>query len=363
MTRSTSQIGFRSLIISTLTVCAMLGVSNVARAASSPPKVVKRPITFQVRNVDRSALGCSSDGATYEVKGHLVGPDSKIGTGASGEHRSATLYLHGFSFGEFFWSFGAVPRYDYAAAMARAGHVSVVIDRLGYGSSGHPEGNQTCLGAQADIAHQIVGELRSGGYVLEGGEPPSFEKVALAGHSIGGLIANLEALSFDDVDGLVAMSYTPQVTRTAFEQFYTSRGVCDAGGRPSPAGEPGGYAYLEQTEADFRASAFHSAEPAVRDAATPLRSADPCGDSASTVDGLVQDLKSLSRVKAPVLLVCGREDAVTPDFACPYLKRRYVGSKDVSLAFIRNAGHALPLERTAPSFRRRVSAWLSAHGF
>jgi pimeloyl-ACP methyl ester carboxylesterase len=342
---------------------AMLWVSSAAGAAAPPQKVVKRAITFQVANVDRSALACPSDGATYDVKGHLVGPESQVGSSASGAHRSVTLYLHGFSFGEFFWSFSAVPRYDYAAAMARAGHASVVIDRLGYGASGHPAGNQTCLGAQADVAHQIVGELRSGDYVLERGKSLSFERVALAGHAIGGLIANLEALSFGDVDGLVAMSYTPQVTRTAFEQFYTSREVCEAGGQPAVAGGPGGYAYLEQTDTEFRSSAFHGADPAVMEAATPLRSRDPCGDTASTVDALVQDLKSLPKVKAPVLLVCGREDAVTPDFACPYLKRRYVGSKDVSLSFVRNSGHALPLEQTAPSFRRRVSGWLSARGF
>ena len=73
--------------------------------------------------------------------------------------------------GESFWSFAAAPRYDYAAALARAGHASVVIDRLGYGASGHPDGNQTCLGAQADIAHQIVGKLRSGDYVVEQDSP------------------------------------------------------------------------------------------------------------------------------------------------------------------------------------------------
>jgi pimeloyl-ACP methyl ester carboxylesterase len=274
-----------------------------------------------------------------------------------------TLYLHDLAFGEFFWSFSAVPRYDYAAAMARGGHVSVVIDRLGYGSSGHPEGNRTCLGAQADIAHQIIGKLRSGDYAIEGGESPRFDRVALAGHSVGGLIANLEAISFDDNDGLVAMSYTPQVTMQAFEQFYAARVVCNAGGEQSFPGGPGGYAYIAQTGSEFAARAFHSAEPDVREAAAGLRSRDPCGDGASIIDGLVQDVKSLSRVKVPVLLVCGREDAVTPSFACPYLKRRYVGSSDVSLAFIRGAGHALPLERKAPSFRRRVSSWLSAHGF
>jgi pimeloyl-ACP methyl ester carboxylesterase len=274
-----------------------------------------------------------------------------------------TLYLHDSSFGEFFWSFSAAPRYDYAAAMARAGHASVVIDRLGYGSSGHPNGTQTCLGADADIAHQIVGKLRSGDYVVKGGESPSFDRVALAGHSLGALIANLEAFSFDDIDGLVAMSYTPQVTQLAFEQFYASRVVCLAGGEPSTPGVPGGYAYFGSTAADFDARVFFGADPAVRDVVTRLRAPDPCGDSASIIDGLVQDLKSLSRVRVPVLLVCGTEDASTPSFACPYLKRRYAGSSDVSLRFIPKAGHALTLERPAPTLRQRVGPWLSGHGF
>ena len=190
-----------------------------------------------------------------------------------------------------------------------------------------------------------------------------FGRVALAGHGVGALISNLEAYSYDDVDGLVGIGHTPQVTQQAFQDFFANRTVCDPGGRPARAGGPGGYAYFAQTAADFRATAFHRAEPAVMELATTLRGPDPCGDTASIIDALVQEVKSLPRVKVPVLLVCGREDAVTPDFACPYLKRRYTGSRDVSLVFVPRAGHALTLERSAPIFRRRASAWLKMHGF
>ena len=361
MMRLGRQITFRTLFSIVLAVA--LAVPVAADAQPGAPKVIKRAVTFHVTNVNRSALACGSDGAAYDVKGHLVGSASRIGPAAPASGGSVTLYLHGFSSGELFWSFGSVPRYDYAAAMARAGHASVVIDRLGYGSSGHPEGNHSCLGAQADVAHQVIGDLRAGTYTLEGGEPLHFDKVALGGHSTGALIANLEAFSFGDVDGLLAMSFTPQVTQRAFEQFYASRVVCNAGGEQSVAGGPGGYAYFNQTDAEFQAGAFYSADPAVREAVSGLRPRDPCGDGASIIDALVLDLKSLSRVTVPVLLVCGREDATTPDFACPYLKRRYVGSRDASLLFVPKAGHALPLERAAPVFRRRVSRWLSAHGF
>jgi hypothetical protein len=71
-----------------------------------------------------------------------------------------TLYLHVLGLGEFFWRFQDVPGYDYAAALARAGQSSVVIDRLGYDSSDKPPGKDICLGSQADIAHQMVTALR-----------------------------------------------------------------------------------------------------------------------------------------------------------------------------------------------------------
>jgi pimeloyl-ACP methyl ester carboxylesterase len=331
-------------------------LAGLVFAGPAQAKILVRSVTFKVENVNRSVLHCSSDGSTYEVKGHLIGP---AGSGRSG---AVTLYLHGLSFGEFFWNFTAVPRYDYAAAMARAGHASVVIDRLGYGASGRPEGNETCLGADADVAHQIVGKLRSGDYAAQGGAP-RFDEVAIAGHSIGALIANIEAISFSDVDALVAIGYTPQVSRDAFEQFYESRAVCDRGGQPAAPGGPGAYAYFQATPAEFEASSFATAVPAVRAAADALRAPDPCGDGASIIDGLVQDLKLLSRVNVPVLVVCGRDDATTPSFACPVLKRRYSGSRDASLYYVPHAGHALPLERSAPTFRRHVGAWLQAHGF
>jgi pimeloyl-ACP methyl ester carboxylesterase len=360
------RLTFPTVIVSIFLAIAWALPGTCVASAASPPgngKVVKRAITFQVKNVNHSILPCVTDGAAYEVKGHLIGPASEVGSAVSAGHRSVTLYLHDFAFGEFFWNFSAVPRYDYAAAMARAGHVSVVVDRLGYGSSGHPQGDKTCLGAAADVAHQMLGDLRSGDYVLQGSESQRFDKVALGGHFVGALIANLEAFSFNDVDGLVAMGYTPNVTYPAFEDFYNSRSVCDRGGEPSAPGGPGGYVYIAQSDAQFGERAFYSAVPAVRAAATRLRTRDPCGDGGSIIDALVQDLKSFSQVKVPVLLVCGREDAVIPSFACPVLKERYAGSSDVSLFFIANAGHALTLERSAPTLRRRVGTWLTAHGF
>ena len=135
-----------------------------------------------------------------------------------------------------------------------------------------------------------------------------------------------------------------------------------AAASPRGQGRAGGYAFYVGRRR-LRGDTFHSADPSVVALAKPLRTPDPCGDGASLIDGLVRDIASLSKVDVRVLLVCGRDNAMTPAWVAQILKKRYVGSKDVSLYFVSNAGRALTLERSAPTFRRRVAAWLTGHGF
>ena len=325
------------------------------------PKVVSRAVTFAVRNTNTSALPCAADGAAYEVKGHLVGPRSAV-SGTSARRRAVTLYLHGLGFGEFFWNFKQVPGYDYATAQARAGHVSVVIDRLGYDSSGHPDGNQTCLGSQADTAHQVVQLLRSGKYGVEGGNAVRFKKVALAGHSVGGLIADIEAYSFKDVDALIIMSISYSNLPFAAIEFGQARAVCQAGGQPSEPGGPPGYAYMGQTPAAFRATFFHSARNSVIGAVTAARNRDPCGDTASVIPALQRE-RSVASIKVPVLVICGTRDVLFSPVGCDLQRDRYTGARSASLALVKNAGHAVTLEREEATFRKKVSRWLARRGF
>src|SRR3954452_24623414 len=155
-------------------------------AASASSRIVDVPVAFRVQNTNTSQVPCASDGATYVVRGHLTGPRSAIeGPGP----RTVTLYYEGFESGEWNWRFRRVPGYDYAAELAKLGQASVTIDEVGYGASGHPEGWLTCFGAQADIAHQIIQQLRRRG----------FQKIVLAGHDIGGGMAEIEAYSYHDV--------------------------------------------------------------------------------------------------------------------------------------------------------------------
>src|SRR5206468_4198806 len=95
----------------------------------------------------------------------------------------------------------------YATLEARAGHVSVLVDRVGYGESSHPNGFATCLGADADEEHQMVLQLRAGSYKLAGARARPFQHVVVAGHSGGAMDSEIEAYSFGGIDGLIIFAH------------------------------------------------------------------------------------------------------------------------------------------------------------
>src|SRR5436190_23263689 len=178
---------------------ALLLAQNAAAAAAQ--STVELPIAFQVKNTNTSQSNCTSglpDGATYTIRGHISGPRDAL---AAGKADLITVYLFGYEAGEWNWDLKGVPGYDYAAEVARSGQVSLTLDELGYGASGHPaNGNETCQGAEADTIHQIVQKLRNGEYTLPDSPTIKFSKVVLAGHDVGGGVAEAEAYSYKDID-------------------------------------------------------------------------------------------------------------------------------------------------------------------
>jgi pimeloyl-ACP methyl ester carboxylesterase len=352
----------RSLLIG-LALALVVG-SPSAVAAGKAKRVASFPVTFSVQNVDRTKLPCGADGAAYQIKGHLTGPRSTLARSSRRAKRAVTLYVHGLGFGEWFWHFTAVPGHSYALAQAKSGHVSLTFDRLGYDASGHPDGKKSCLGGQADIAHQLVQALRKGSYTVEGGKAVRFKKVALVGHSIGAEIAMLEAYSFRDIDALADASFSYLNLPRAQVALGPTRDSCLAGGQPAEPGTPSGYSYYGQpSPADFQAIMFHSADKSLIDAATPLRNRDPCGDIESIIPALLQQRAFVPKIKVPVLVICGTDDALYSPLGCSMQADRFTGSRRVSNQIVRNAGHALTFERTAASFRRKVSRWLEKYGF
>ncbi len=346
--------------IAALSAATTPAVATPPAAAAANSGVVDVAVSFQVRNVNRSDVACASDGKTYTERGHLLAPAAALRGNAAA--RSITLYLHGLSFGEFFWNFTAVSGYDYARHQAQAGQASVILDRLGYGDSDKPAGKAICVGARADIAHQEVQALRAGTYTVDGvGQAPKFGHVDLAGHSYGGQIAQVEAYSFGDIDGLIVISYSDviQSARLKAAAAYTAK-VCARGGLPVVQGGPRGYAPFGPP-AKATAALFHSVAPSVLKSAKPMLSLDPCGDTASFAAATKADLKMVSRIHVPVLIVAGASDKLFPPPALAKQAVLYTAASSVTAARIADTAHAITLERTRHSFEHAVLDWLRFH--
>jgi pimeloyl-ACP methyl ester carboxylesterase len=343
-------------------VFALVAVAPTAAGAAGPG-VVQVRVRFTVQNMNHSPVQCpdAPDGKTYVLAGWLVAPASVLV--ADPGRRAVTLYLHGPD-GDVF-HFQGVSGYDFATEMARLGHASVVIDRLGYGLSAKPNGFATCVGAQADMAAQIVTRLRSGEYATDGPPPASFGHVAIGGHGPGAMIAQVEAYTFRDVEGLVNLAWSDQgfssdatvATTPTFEK-------CSAGGEPkyAPDGPPG-YAFFPESDDAFARLFFSpNTDPAVASGVTTGRERDPCGDLDSIPAAIAADHANLREIRVPVVLIFGSLDAVFPPPSEQLQAADYTGSSDVTV-LVENTGHALYLERNAPTVRGRLSEWLAGHGF
>ncbi|MEU4476013.1 alpha/beta hydrolase [Micromonospora sp. NPDC023888] len=324
--------------------------------------IVDVPVRFTVRNVNRSLAACNVDGKTYQVNGHLTAPEKVL----SAPDAAITLYQHGIAAGEWYWRLD-VPGYHHAEELAKRGHASLTVDRLGYGASSKPNGLSLCIGGEADVAHQIVQQLRAGTYQLLGTVPgarttPRFAKVALAGQSNGGQIAQIATYSFRDIDALVIMDWTDLgLTPQANARFFSSLQTCMRGGSAGGDGGADGYAYYDLGREEFRTGNFHDTDPAVLVAALPHQNRHPCGDMASQLSSVFVDLRHLSEIKVPVLLMYGERDARVS--GGQEHRALFTGTTDVRLLDVPNAGHYMGLERNAPLVHDTLASWLDAHRF
>jgi pimeloyl-ACP methyl ester carboxylesterase len=350
-------------------VC-VVGLSLAALAppaAAEAPGVVDLPVAFKVKNTNTSALPCPSDGADYTVRGHLVGPRSALD---SPKPRAVTVYLHGHNVGAFMWRLPGFPQLDLPTALAKLGHISLVIDELGYDSSDHPNGLQVCLGSQADITHQIVQELRSRDYAVSGARPTSFQRVVLAGHDTGAVIADIEIYSYQDVDGLIQIAWADQgFTQTAQTNYADQLPTCATGGQPAeqgppdrddPAGGPSGYVQF-LTDTMIRKNQ-PNVEPAVVDRLLRLVDRNPCGGEFSIPEAIELNMQKDPEIQVPVLYGYGELEFLWTQEGLAQQTELFRGSRDLTTFVSRDAGHFPQFSRVASVFQSTLADWLRAHG-
>jgi pimeloyl-ACP methyl ester carboxylesterase len=326
-------------------------VPGVGQARAADPGVVDVPVSFTVRNTNTSLDPCYSDGATYSVKGHITAPQGSL---TASQPQTITFYLYGYEGGEWNWHLKGFPGYDHAAEMAKLGHISLTVDELGYGASGRPQdGNLTCQGAEADVTHQIVQQLRSGAYALGTGKGVRFSNVVLAGHDIGGQVADIEAYSYFDVDGLLIITFADQ----GFTPWIIERSTVAANDWCTAS--PTGYVHYVSDE-EWRTLLFHDVDPRIVDATAALRNPNPCGIIRSTPLAMPGDTANDARIKVPVLVVFGDDDTLVWTREGQEQQQDNYGSSDKSTIFIPDAGHFVMFEKTAWMLRSQLSSWLDS---
>jgi len=319
----------------TLLVSALVTSGLAASPSHAADGVASDPVSYDVVNTNSTPVPCAGDGRTHQLRGRLVTP----GSGATGR---VNVLVHDITAGGWFWHLRQHPAYDYASRLAERGETSLVLDRLGYDESPLTNGWRTCLGAQATMLHQVVQQLRQEGY----------DEVVLHGHSVGAALAELEAARFQDVDGLVLMSWSD--TGASFRAF------AEAGKQHATClVRPDGYAPYGATAADFQELLFATAPDDVRSTATALRNPDPCGDAFSLSTLLVVNNLVTRLIDVPVLLLFGERDALNRPGAARWQPLAYSPVAEVTSYVVPGAGSALPLEASAPQTRERVLEWLS----
>jgi pimeloyl-ACP methyl ester carboxylesterase len=230
-----------------------------------------------------------------------------------------------------------------------------VLDRLGYGASGRPDGDEVCYGSEADYVSQIAQQLRAGTYTARG-PAPRFDRLALAGHSAGGFMVETAATSFGGIDALVVLAFgNTGASPTALSTFFQTQLTCQSGMAE------GGYTFFGATEQDFRAAHLNTVEPRIADLVAARRAKDPCGDTGAAAQTIATDVARNNEVRVPVLVVTGSEDVLFPPPAGPNEAALFSGSPDVTQVTV-EGGHALTFNRSAPQFRKVVADWLARRG-
>jgi pimeloyl-ACP methyl ester carboxylesterase len=342
-----------AVVVGLISTALALALNAAPAAAQS---TVAFPVAFQVKNTNTSQSPCTSglpDGATYTIHGHISGPQAALG---SGKARLITVYLFGYEAGEWNWDLKGVPGYDYAAEVAKMGQVSLTLDELGYGASGHPaNGNETCQGAEADTIHQIIQKLRNGEYTLPDSPTIKFSKVVLAGHDVGGEVAEIEAYSYFDIDGLILVTFAEQ----GFTPYIIERSTIAAFDTCTESAN--GYAHFISDE-EFRTLLFYNTEPRVIEAADAQRNPNPCGVIRTNPPAvLVNNRGHVAQIEVPVLIVFGNNDTlVWTRQGEEEEENNFSGSPDKSTVFTPEAGHFPMFARTATRFDESMSTWLSS---
>jgi len=310
-----------------IVACMVVTVGGFALAGRAP--AATRGVGLLKQRVEFTVTNPAENGATHQLVGYRYDTFCTSPT--------VILLMHGLSYTKEAWDF---PGYSVAQKLAQAGYAVVAFDRLGYGESKLANGYNVTHEAYADMAHQIVGQLRGQG----------FSHVVLAGHSAGAGTTELEAGLYHDVDAIIAMGWHHRPSNQLGQDFFT--------GDYQRAAQ-GSYEYFLGTPY-HRAEMFYNgdADPAVVEADTKAAVDTPSGEIFSI--GKQPSRLVVGTIKVPVFLQFGDSDKL---FEVEYAQahaEEFRSSPSVTVDIVKDAGHTFMLTKNGPAGIDRMADWLRA---
>jgi pimeloyl-ACP methyl ester carboxylesterase len=271
------------------------------------------------------------------------------------------VLVHGSTYSRIYWDFPVNPaRYSATRILARAGYLTLAIDRLGSGESDRPPSDQVTADVSASALHQVISRLKSGP-----GTRTRSGKVLVVGHSSGSTLAIREAARFADVDGLVITGFMHSFGSADFFE----QSIYPAADDPkfeNDSSIPSGYTTTRPGVRLVWYYAFN-ADEAVYAADERTKDAMPGADSG----GFVDELLGLGggpfarQVDVPVLAIVGERDLgfCTPP-GCDQADNEaasYPASPDFRMIVRPRTGHSVSLHRDAPETTDLIRRWADRH--
>lgn len=238
----------------------------------------------------------------YTIYGTLCNP-------ATGPSHTVQLLLAGGTYGSIYWDFPQIDgvAYSYVQAANAAGYSTFNMDRIGTGASSHPDLSvvTVTMYTSAYVVHEIVQDLRQG----LGGNAP-FAHVILAGHSLGSMVAFVEAgtPSYHDVDGVIITGMLHHLNLVKLTAAVAT--LYPASLDPLFAHSGYGVSYLT-TEPGMRGTDFYymaNVDPNVLAEDEATKDTGTLGEFATFLDPIL--LSTSAQITVPVLTVIGQQDSI-----------------------------------------------------
>ena len=307
-------------------VCMVIAVAGFAVSSEAPAQtrtveLVRRPVEFTVENP-------AENGTSRRIVGYRYDPFCAAST--------AVLLMHGLSYTKEVWDF---PGYSVAKKVAEGGYTVFAIDRLGYGESKLDNGYNVTHEAYADMAHQIVGQLRRQG----------FGHVVLGGHSAGAGTTEFAAGAYGGVDAIMALGWHHRPSDQLGKDFFT-------GDIPRAVLEDD-YEYFLGTP-QHRAFMFYTAtaDPAVVEADTRAAVLTPSGEILTI--GKQPSRLVVGNIKVPVFIQLSDGDRLFEPVYAGMHKDEFFQSPSVTVDIVEDAGHTFMLTKGGLAGTDRMVNWL-----